>query len=208
MFPGTKDLTGQRFGRLRVVSYAGPNNGATWRCVCDCGGETVKQGVYLRRKLRMGELHSCGCHVSNLTHGWTGTRLYRTWRNMISRCYNPNTDRFPNYGGRGITVCDEWRNSFESFLSWAIPAGYTDDLTLERKDNNGDYCPSNCTWVSMSAQVRNRRVTRRLTWDGRTLTPQEWATELGVSLDAIQLRVTRGWPVERIFTQPFREPRR
>jgi len=200
------DLTGQRFGRLLVVAYSHSNNGAFWRCRCDCGGEAVRRGADLRRALTRGPAQtvSCGCTPARQTHGLTGTRLYRAWYNMVVRCTYPDGKNYANYGKRGIKVCDEWLNSSDAFMTWALAHGYADDLELDRIDNDGDYTPTNCRFVTREVQVNNRRCTRRLTWNGRTMDVREWAAELGVSLDALQLRITRGWPVERIFTQPVR----
>ncbi len=127
--------------------------------------------------------------------------------NMKNRCSNPNVDSYENYGGRGIRVCREWSRSYEAFARWANSHGYDDEMSLDRKDSDGPYSPQNCRFIPLAHQVRNRRCTRRLTWAGKTQTPREWAEELGVSYEAFQLRITRRWTVEKIFTQPFRDPR-
>lgn len=128
-------------------------------CLCDCGEETIVRLEYLRS----GHTQSCGCHrvatsaMLNLRHGCArGERLYKTWAGMKQRCLNPNVKGFKYYGGRGIRVCEEWME-FEPFRDWALANGYRDDLTIERVDVNGDYKPSNCTWIPKSDQSKNRR---------------------------------------------------
>lgn len=159
------ELSGRRFGRLLVLGRAGSNEkgNSLWKCRCDCGKETIIVGY----SLTGGRSKSCGClHSEKLseenretkrTHGETHTRLYTIWRGMRQRCKNRNGKHYPDYGGRGITVCAEWDESYEVFRDWAIFNGYRDDLTIDRINNDGDYCPENCRWVTMSVQNANRR---------------------------------------------------
>lgn len=160
------DLTGQRFGRLLVIRRVEceKHGEAKWLCQCDCGNETAVFG-YL---LRSGKTSSCGCSKHDETfrnkkkeqstvHGGCGTRLYRIWIGMKNRCYNPNAAKYKDYGGRGITICAEWKNDFPAFRDWALSHGYTDALSIDRIDVDGNYEPSNCRWATAKEQRHNRR---------------------------------------------------
>lgn len=129
------------------------------------------------------------------------TRLGSIYHNMKTRCTNPNYDKYKWYGGKGISVCDEWMNSYDAFEEWALSHRYADDLTLDRIDPNGNYCPENCRWVSRKEQANNRSSNHLLTFNGKTLTIQQWADETGLSHGCISQRINAGWPVERILTE-------
>lgn len=207
------DLTGQRFGRLFVIRRDDSRKKAAyWLCRCDCGNEKVVQGCHLRS----GATVSCGCfHMENAfksnwsTHGAYKTRLYTEWISMKGRCHNKNNRRYSNYGGRGIKVCPEWRDSFEAFRDWALANGYQDDLTIERKDVNGDYCPENCCWATQKEQQNNRRNNHLLTYNGRTQTLTQWAAETGINEMALSARINKlHWSTERALTEPINNPKK
>lgn len=154
------DLHGMTFSRLKVVACVGPDErGAiNWLCSCSCGGSRAVRGADLKR----GMVGSCGCAISDLlvkrntTHGGSKTRLYRIWQAVKDRTGNPRASRYDYYGGRGISLCPEW-NEFRVFREWALTNGYSDELSIDRRDNNGNYQPDNCRWVNQEVQVRNRR---------------------------------------------------
>ena len=137
-----------------------------------------------------------------MKHGMAESRLYRIWLGMRTRCYNPKQCHYEDYGGRGIAVCDEWKNDSKSFIDWALANGYTDSLTLDRIDVNGNYCPENCRWITMKEQHNNRRDTITVTYNGRTQTLSQWAEETGIYYHKLLMRYKRGWEAERLLTKP------
>lgn len=203
-----QDITGQRFSRLVVLERAGraPSGHATWKCKCDCGNEVVVWGL----SLKSGNTRSCGCiHKEQLsersrTHGLKpgNDSTYNSWACMKSRCNNPNHPDYHYYGGRGITHDPRWAD-FKNFFEDMGPKP-DDSLTIERIDNDGNYCKENCKWGTRKEQARNKSNNRIFTCSGRTMTLAEWAEELGVSHNTIYGRLERGWSLEKTLTTKAR----
>lgn len=158
------DLTGKTFGKLTVIQRSGSNvqGEAVWLCQCDCGNKSLVSSS----NLRTGNTSSCGCfgkeqrRKGTTIHGGCGTRLYHIWQSMHSRCERPTNNRYDRYGARGIRVCSEW-STFPPFQDWALSHGYSDTLTIDRKDNDRNYDPSNCRWATYKEQENNRSNNRR-----------------------------------------------
>lgn len=195
--------------------YISPSDGhkrQRWLCQCKCGKEFITLG----HRIRKGLAKSCGCKPTELsdeviesirkknsTHGDSKSRLYKCWRGIKTRCLSPTDQHWKDYGGRGITVCDEWADSYENFREWALSNGYKDDLTIDRIDVNGNYEPSNCRWATIKEQANNKRDNNYLTFNGKTQTVVQWAEELGIIPVTLEARIHRyGWSVERALTEP------
>ena len=194
-----QDITGQKFARLTVIERNGSDKykNAVWLCKCDCGNTVSVTG----RSLRNGNTKSCGCYnievatnriVSmNTKHGKTNIRLFRVWSSMKTRCENPNATNYEVYGGRGISICDTWKNDFEEFYDWAISQGYDPNAkrgkyTVDRIDNNKGYSPDNCRLANLSEQANNRRNNRYLVHNGIRKTQAEWARHYGRHITIFQ----------------------
>jgi hypothetical protein len=193
------NIKGMRYGRLLVKEYWGiKSKEAHWMCVCDCGNVAVVRGT----KLRRGHTRSCGCFKKeaisrvNFSHGGVGTRLYSIWESMRGRCHPVHGDK--NYGLRGIRVCKEWRD-FALFREWALLNGYADNLSIERVNVNGNYCPKNCTWIPLSMQASNTRMSVKY----KGVTASEASRRLGAKFpNLVYCRMRRGWSKEKAFTTP------
>lgn len=208
------DLKGQRIGRLVVIEFdkitVAPNGRTTrfWKCACDCGNVISVR----TSSLKDGNTKSCGCLKKDLVsqvnykHGQKGTRLYRIWGTMKKRCYYPKHKNYMNYGGRGITICEEWlgEHGFENFASWALNNGYSDELTIDRIDNRKGYSPENCRWATATEQQNNRRNNVKYFYEGKSLSAKEWANTKGIPLRTLLNRLyIQKWSIERALTEPL-----
>ena len=206
------DLTGQRFGRLVVIKRVenAKNKHPQWLCKCDCGNFKKVRG----NSLRAGLIVSCGCYareqrlLGTTKHGFARTKLNYRYDGMISRCYNPKDKYYPNYGGRGIKVCDEWLNDSRKFYIWAIENGYDEDAsymkcTLDRIDVNGDYSPENCRFVDIKTQCNNRTSNHLITYNGETHNLVYWANKIGINRATLARRLKLGWTVAEALTTPI-----
>ncbi|STP30711.1 Uncharacterised protein [Enterococcus durans] len=135
-----------------------------------------------------------------IKHGMSGTRIYKTWHNIRSRCKNPNASKYENYGGKGITICEEWDSSFENFYEWAMENGYEEGLTIDRIDATGNYEPGNCRWATYKEQNNHLSTNHLITFKGETHNITEWAEIVGLSKKCLSERIRRGWEVERALT--------
>lgn len=225
------DLTGKRFGRwtaLEIVPDVGDR--IYWRCRCDCGNEKI----IAAGSLTCNNSKSCGClkkeiwKTKNVTHGMTYTRIYNIWSQIIGRCNNPNLRDYKYYGGRGITMCQEWRNSFETFRDWALANGYKENLTIDRKDNDGNYTPDNCRWATMKEQSMNKRTRntktdygnnndpcinnncrKRFTYGGKTQSLLGWANEFKLKRSTLAQRIyCLKWSFEKAILTPVQAYRK
>lgn len=201
------DLTGKTFNRLAVIERAenAKSGLPRWKCQCSCGNIKIVQGGHLRTK----HTQSCGCihkecQKKRLTkHGMCGTPEYRSWYHMLDRCYNPNDSEFKNYGARGITVCNEWRNGFSGFYN-DMKKKPSPQYTLERIDNNKGYFKENCRWATWKEQSLNRRNNHRVKLHEWDLTITEWAQFVGLKPHVIFQRLYQKWPPAKAVFCPKR----
>lgn len=204
-----EDLVGHTFDKLIVLSWAGKNKHrkTTWLCECECGNQKIIEGGNLKQR----QTKSCGClRVETKTkHGYTGKHngmhpLYKLLYDMKTRCYNKNSKSYKDYGGRGIKICSEWLNSVASFVNWGLQNGYEKGLTIERIDNDGDYCPENCCFITKSEQNNNQSSNHLLTYNGKTKNIAQWAKEKGIKPATLQARIQYGWTIEDALLRPVR----
>lgn len=202
------DLTGKRYGKLFVAERLRTDEyGKTWyRCKCDCGNENIvsQSNLIKNHALSCGKY---GCKKTNKTHGMRQSELYHKYYDIHTRC---NRKDNPLYGGRGISVCEEWSgpDGFVAFMEWSLANGYKEGLSLDRIDVNGNYCPENCRWITWEAQQRNKRTNHMITHDGETHPACEWGEITGIPARTILMRIKRGWTVERALTEPIHTERR
>ena len=205
--PKFVDLTGNRYGKLVALERA-KNRGkhTMWKCKCDCGNYTITGAS----ELKQGTTKSCGClkfESRNSTHGLTKTRLYSIWSKMKDRCLNKNNPAYKWYGGRGITICQEWLDDFANFYNWSIENGYKEGLSIDRIDVNGNYEHCNCRWITLEEQALNTRTTKFLTYKGETKTVSEWCQITGIKKTTMLNRIRLGFTAEECIEIPIHTKR-
>lgn len=201
------DMSGQKFNRWTVLSYAHTSKRrmAFWNCRCECGTERVVDG----QSLRNGRSKSCGCwnlEVRSTEGGLTMRHRgeYDVYRFMLRRCTDPENESYEGYGGRGITICDRWLESFTNFFEDMGPRP-TPKHQLDRIDNNGNYCKENCRWTTKLVQANNTRTNKLIEYNGETKTLADWARQYGLTHDALQTRLSKyQWPIEKALTTKAR----
>lgn len=215
-----RDLAGQRHNRLTVIMEVprpdGKKTRRFWLVRCDCGKEMILSSSDFNRPSR----YSCGCYQrdsvskrayeQHITHGKSKSRLYSIWSSMKQRCFDRNVKTYHMYGGRGISVCSEWKDNFPSFEKWALDNGYDESLprgqcTIDRIDVNGDYCPENCRIATQKQQSNNRRNNHTVTYRGETHTLSEWSQIVGIKQSILGARLSYGWKLDRVFCEPPKE---
>lgn len=196
------NLEGRVFGKLTVLSFSHKNkrHQRLWECQCDCGNKAFVNSS----NLLIGKTRSCGCLPKKKPiHGFSKTPLSLVLKHLLHRCYNKNNYSYHNYGGRGISVCDEWRFNQASFYKWAIENGYNENLELDRINVNGNYEPSNCRWATIKEQARNRRTNVFVEYKGKRKIIIEWCEEYNMSYSNFYARQKRGWSIHEILTTPM-----
>ena len=201
-----EDLLGQRFGRLVVIGESGRTKcrSVLWKCLCDCGQEIQVAAADLKR----ANTTSCGCYGRErcketfTTHGLSTHPLYSIWNTMMDRCFDKNSKNYANYGNRGITVCTDWLSVVNFIKDMATL--YKKGMQIDRIDNNGNYCPENCRWVTCKENQRNRRSNHILTYKGAAKTIIEWSEILGIGSTTLRGRLQKGWTVEQTLETPVR----
>lgn len=201
------DIAGNRYGQLVAIRKV-PNTKSQWEFKCDCGNTVT---IPISRVF--GGQVSCGCQLQKARkdfaehrtkHGESRTKLYRKWQAMINRCYKPYVWNYPRYGGRGIEVCEDWK-TYENFRDWAIASGYDPNLdgrteqSLDRIDNDGNYCPENCRWATANEQQKNREITTIYNYDGKRITANEFAILKDIPAYYVYRRINGGRTLDEIF---------
>lgn len=212
------DLIGQIFGRLTVIGLdhkkqkinkKGIKDGFKYfyKCQCECGNICIID----RNSLRFKRTQSCGCIKNELwleartTHNHSKTKLYNVWCGIKRRCYNTHQKSYKDYGAKGIIMCDEWLNDFQTFYYWALGNGYKEGLSIDRINTKGNYEPLNCRWIDKKGQARNKTTNINIEYGGQTKCLSEWATLLGVGRSTLKKRLNNGWGVEKAFTTPVKK---
>lgn len=198
------EMVGKKYGRLTVLLMGARSKGkTTWFCRCECGNHKIVPGERLRNK--SGRVRSCGCLRKgiNKTHGMTNSPEWAAWHSMRDRCHNPNAQSFHHCGGRGIEVCERWRNSFENFYADVGPKPSV-KLTLDRIDNTKGYEPNNVRWATWEQQENNRRNSRWIEIDGERKTVPQWAKDKNIKQVTIKARLRLGWSDRDAVLTPVR----
>jgi hypothetical protein len=198
------DMAGRKIGMINVVSYAGPVS--LWNIRCDCGNEKIMRGGSIRQSKSCGCIKKSQLGLRSFKHGdaerGNVAPELSCWRGFIRRCTDPKDDSFSYYGGRGISVCERWLNSYPAFLE-NMGRKPSPKHSLDRIDNDGNYEPGNCRWATKTQQMRNRRGRRVITFFGRPMPASEAAEMVGLKYDAFLLRLDRGWTEERALLTPL-----
>ena len=204
------NFIGKKFGNFTVIDIVKRDDEYhhewQWVCRCDCGNIKTHKPAHLKS----GKIVSCGCHKARLSsermkkHGDSTSRLYHCWLDMKARCSRKNHPKYSSYGGRGVEVCSEWQNDYAIFHEWAVNNGYSNDLTLDRIDVNGHYCPDNCRWADAVTQANNRRNSKGQFWSTEKQKEiKEKCLELGLKYCTVYWRLRQGWDEERAFVPPI-----
>lgn len=196
------DYIGLRSGRLVIISFhhKTKSNHKYFICKCDCGKEVIVRGSSIVQQ----KTKSCGCLAKEKSkergtkHGMFGTRIYRIWSGIKRRCYDPKVSAYKWYGGKGINYCKEWE-SFSNFYEWAKNNGYKDNLTIDRIDVNGNYCPENCRWIDDTEQARNRSNNKIIEYNGEKHCLSEWSEIYNINYETLLTRIRRGFPFEEVL---------
>lgn len=205
---------GDKIGRLTVIEYGGYKQYAKrienlWKCKCECGNEKIVSETTLKRNANA----SCGCYKrekvskSLMKHSFTKHPLYKIWRGIKTRCFNSNSKSYERYGGRGITMCNEWSNNAASFCQWSLDNGYKKGLSIDRIDNDGNYEPNNCRWVDKFVQANNKRNNHKVLYNGEIYSLNELERLTGLDHRLIGNRLERGWDIEKIISTPTEKGR-
>lgn len=197
------DRTGTEINGIKFLKRIPGGKKVKWLCLCTCGRKFEGYADHISEGRKCP---NCGRKTQALKiskHQGYKDALYSVWLSMKQRCSNPNATEYKNYGARGITVCDEWANDYQSFKEWATRNGYKQGLSIDRIDNNGNYEPSNCRWANMTTQALNKRSNHLITFEGKTLPVSEMARIYGFRPCVIERRICRGWTVQRALTTPL-----
>lgn len=205
-----KNLEGKKVGMLTIESFHGiKDKSSYWNCICDCGNKKIIKGVTLNLNI----IKSCGCGrrkmliERNSTHGMTKTRFYKTWKSMRYRCYNKNASHYYNYGGRGISVCDDWNifvnfknDMYIKYLEHVKKFGEK-NTSIDRIDVNGNYCKENCRWATISIQLSNKTNNRIIEFSGNKMTINQWSEKLKINVNTLTSRLKIGLPLNKVFNK-------